>query len=113
MKASHQLLQALVACSLASVALPAAASDAADAVDHWVVWRLANGLPVNPQPSQPGELPTFAGPVPDTLREPLPDANGSGNGDGNGNGSSHCDSAFMVELARTDGDTLGESGICR
>ena len=106
MKANHRVVKVLVACALAGVEMPAAA----DAASDWVAYREANRLPVDPEPSKPGELPKFAGPVPDTLLEPLPDARGNGNG--NGSGSSTCDGIF-IEMAKTDGDVLGEAGACR
>ena len=105
MRTNQKLLQVLVACALAS-----SLTAAADAAGDWLAYRVANGLPVDPQPSKPGELPTFTGPVSDTLLEPLPDAKGNGNG--NGNGSSHCD-GFFVEMAKSDGDAMGDSGSCR
>ena len=111
MKSSHQLLQALVACSLASLALHAAA-DAADAVDHWVLYRVSNGLPVDPKPSLPGELPTFAGPVPDAPITPLDAEREKALGYGNGNGAGHGRCEFFVELARSDGDTRGQDVSC-
>jgi hypothetical protein len=120
MRTSHQLLQVFVACALASATLPAAA----DAADDWVAYREANGLPVDPQPSRPEQLPGFAGPVPEAPLTPLDlerdvmvaKANGHGNGNGNGNGGYHwprpC-GGFFVELAKTDGDTRGESANCQ
>ena len=98
----NHLMQAVVACSLAVSALPASADSIAD----WIAYREANNLPVDPAPSKPGELPTFAGFVPDTLSEPLPDtvAKGNGNGNGNGHGPSQADAWFLAELAKGDGE---------
>jgi hypothetical protein len=117
MKTTHKLLQALVACSLASVALNAGA----EAADDWVAYRQSHSLPVYPTPSRPGELPTFEGPVPDAPKVPLDvarelavaKANGNVNTDGGGDGPDlrNCD-PFFVEVARTDGDPEGETGRC-
>ena len=106
MRKNH-LLQALVACALAASALPASA----EAIDDWIAYRMANNLAVDPAPSKPGQLPTFVGPVPDTLLVPLPDTVGNGNGNGNGH-SSRCD-PLIVEMAKSDGDTRGEDVACR
>lgn len=118
MKTNHLLPQALVACSLSSFAIPAAA----DAADVWIAYRQANGLSVDPQPSRPEDQPTFVGPVPEAPGKPLDAerdiliarANGSGNGNGNGDyvWPSQC-GGFFVELARSDGDTLGGTARCK
>ena len=107
----ENLLHAFVAFAFGAGLLVAAAQPArADASDDWVAYRVANGLPVNPKPSLPGERPPNDGPVPDTLRAPLPDAVG---GNGNGHGAKFCDDPFAVELARTDGDVRGDDARCK
>jgi hypothetical protein len=116
MKSIHQLVLGFVACSLASAAL----NVAADAAGDWVAYRESVGLPLDPQPSKKGELPTFAGPVADAPLDPVDAArelaiakeNANGNGNGNGGGRLRICDHFFVEMARTDGDTSGESGRC-
>ena len=101
------MLHVVVAFVLGAGLLVAAVKPVkADAAADWVAYRVANGLPVDPKPSLPGELPV-GGPVADALE---PDAvNGNGNGYGH---AKLCDDPFVVELARSDGDVRGEDARC-
>lgn len=107
----ENLLHACVALSFAAGLLVVVAPPAkADAAGDWLAYRLANGLPVDPKPSLPGELPVGDGPVPDSLLEPLPNAFP---GNGNGNGGKFCEDALAVEMAKSDGDVRGEDALCK
>ena len=73
----------------------------ADAAEVWVAYRVANGLPVDPEPTPPGELPV-GGPVPDAATATLPVA-ANGNGEEVEAEGEAREDPFLVELARTDG----------
>jgi hypothetical protein len=110
----ENVLHAVVALSFGVGLLVAFAPPARAETEDWVALRVANGLPVDPKPSLPGELPTDGGPVPDTLLVPLPDAvAGNGNGNGHGVAVRLCEDPFAVELARSDGDVGGEDAKCK
>jgi hypothetical protein len=106
----ENVLHAVVAFAFGAGLLVAVVKPAkADAAADWVEFRVASGLPVDPKPSLPGELPVGGGPVADALPEPLPAVNGNGNGNGH---AKLCDDPFVVELARSDGDVRGEDARC-
>lgn len=83
----------------------------ADAADDWAAYRQARGLPVTAEPSAPGERSAAEGPAPEARLVSL-EASVGGEGNGNGHEARSCD-PFLVELAKSDGDTRGETARCK
>jgi hypothetical protein len=104
----HASVAFLIAVGLMFVASPPARADAAD---EWVAYRVAHGLPVMPEASPPDKRPSDEGAVPKARLASLPATVGT-DGNDSGNDGRYCD-PFLIEMARTDGDVLGESARCK